>query len=1453
MQNQQQTTIHNISLKMIFQTRILIILLCGSCLFLATSAGANTNAEGLVINEILASNASQQLDTDFYNFSDWIELYNGTASPIDLNGYYLSDDVADPTKWEFQGSVVIGAYDYLLVWADGEDTGLHTNFGLKHEGETVYLYDTEQNLVDSLEFTEQVPDVSYGRETDGSATYVYYSSPTPAQTNNGSLGLAAPITAFEPQFSQNGGFYDGAQQISLTLPPDTPATIYYTLDGSIPDTDSLVYSGSITLHETTVVRARALGPNLLPSPIVSQTYLIDEETTLPVISISTNAEYFFDDTIGIYVEGTNGTDGHCASGNRNWNQEWERPVNVQFFEDDRSEGFNMNGGVEITGNCSRRFTIKPLKISFRDKYGDKDLDYQVFKNSPIDEWGYFFLRNSGNDWRYTYFREGFMQELIRGYMDVDSRNYRPAVVFLNGNYFGIHNIREKLDTEYLAAHHGVDPNNVDLLKTKLGTIEGSTSNYSDMLDYLRDHDMNDPQHYAHIQDWVDIDEFIDYQIAQIYYANTDWPGNNIKYWRPRTDDGRWRWLLYDTDYGFGSGLWDQEISTPTHNTLEMATASDGIGWPNPPWSTEVLRELLEGDAFRHEFIQRFAAHISITFNPVRTVEMIDFFEERLEDEMPRHIDLVDAPNSMSRWHDEVDVMREFANLRPEIMFEHIEHKFLISDTHKLTMQVEPAGAGNILVQGVPLNMDELTGSFYPDLPIRMEAVSNPSYRFLRWEGISTDTTSTTTFSIQGDASITAVFAPFDAPQLVINEIHYNPAPAPLQGEDADFEFVEIYNNDTVTIDLTGMRLTEAVEFTFPSASIDPGEYIVIANQAAAYEGQGYQVFEWGDPLDSKMLSNSGELLKLENGAGNLIDIVAYSDDPLLSWAVLPDGDGHSLELIAPSLENGGEAAEPAAPQNWEASTFVGGTPGRANDEVDTAEEHPVLINEIYYEPLIVDDDNNALEFIELYNRGEEAVDLSGYELAGAISYIFSAGTMIEPGEFILIANDSSYYTGAGYPFRAFTWDSGRLSNSGELLLLQDGEGNWIDIVNYKTDQSSGWPAMTPTFSLEVIPASAANHYGHTWESSIMIGGTPGRANHDDYPTISIEDTEVWEGDEATKIVFLKTALSYAVPFNVSVNYAPAADTALGGEDFIDTTGLLTFNSGTLEQFVPVTLIGDENFEPSKSLFMQLSDPVNGQLLDDQALLTIKNDDAPRLTLSDSQIVISEGTGITTTVKITVSLEAAMSLPMSFSYMVVPDSATAAADFEVVEDTVIMSAEKLEHVINLNIVGDAVDELDEELFYLKFTDIQNMMLLEESISITIMDDDEPTAVLSAADISLPEGDIGTHMAVFTVSLSAATEVTATVYYETADDTAVAGADYQPASGTLIFAPGQTTQTIQVPLLSDELLEEDEQFVILLSQPAHLLLEKTELVVTILNDDEDAPPPHYIALMPVIVRP
>ncbi|MCB0035163.1 MAG: lamin tail domain-containing protein, partial [Anaerolineales bacterium] len=217
---------------------------------MATSAGANTNAEGLVINEILASNASQQLDTDFYNFSDWIELYNGTNSPLDLNGYYLSDDVANPTKWQFKGSVVIEAHDYLLVWADGEDTGLHTNFGLKHEGETLFLYDTEQNLVDALEFTEQVPDVSYGRATDGAATYVYYSSPTPAQTNNNSLGLAAPITAFEPQFSQNGGFYNGSQQISLTLPPDTPATIYYSLDGSIPDESAEIYSGPITVNQT---------------------------------------------------------------------------------------------------------------------------------------------------------------------------------------------------------------------------------------------------------------------------------------------------------------------------------------------------------------------------------------------------------------------------------------------------------------------------------------------------------------------------------------------------------------------------------------------------------------------------------------------------------------------------------------------------------------------------------------------------------------------------------------------------------------------------------------------------------------------------------------------------------------------------------------------------------------------------------------------------------------------------------------------------------------------------------------------------------------------------------------------------------------------------------------------------------------------------------------------------
>ncbi len=860
------------------------------------------------INELMALNGTTLLDRDFGNFTDWIELYNPAAQPIDVSGFYISDDEANPRKWEIAAGSVIAPGGYLLIWADEETSGNHTNFKLSDNGETVSLYDQNEQLIDTVTYPAIGFDMAYGRETDGAATWGFMEGT--AEQPNGMM-LADQTRAAAPQFSESGGVYASAINVTLTAAD----TIHYTTDGSTPTRTSPTYTGAIAISDNTVVKAVAFGNGVLPSAVVAQTYLIDETSTLPIVSIGIAPDHLWDDEIGIYVEGTNGIDEFCAGRPVNWNQKWERPISIELYEPDGTQAFNENAGTRIFGGCSRNMSEKSLSVFFRDQYGEDTLDYQLFDTLSLDQYDAFVLRNSGNDAPETMMRDGMMQSLIAPEMDMDGQAYRPAAVFINGAYWGIMNIREKINEDYLHWHHNVDPDEVDILEYATEVNEGSADDYIALLNSLINNDLSDAANYTAIADQLDISQLIDYQIAQIYFANTDWPGNNSKHWREQPD-GRWRWITYDLDFGFA--LYE-DTSTASHNTLGFALSSSGPAWPNPPWSTMLFRSLIDNQAFEDEFVQRFAAYFNTIFASDHVVAHIDAVQDIIAPEMPNHIGRWGQPDTMAEWQENVDVLRQFAEQRPDYMRGDLENRFnLDSDLLDVTMNV--VGPGHIEAHTVKMTDSSVTAAFYRDVPLQLQAVAADGYRFAGWQGAAVGQATETVINPAGDVSVTAVFE--RAEQLVINEIHYNPAPT--QGDDEMYEFVELYNAGNTTIDLGGYALTDGVAFTFTAgATIAPDEYIVITIDPATYTGNGYQVFGWV----SGKLANGGEQITLSDAQGNVVDTVTYDDEG--AWTAAPDGTGPSFSLSETSLDN-----QIAA--NWVASSTQGGTPGIPNTAVPTS-------------------------------------------------------------------------------------------------------------------------------------------------------------------------------------------------------------------------------------------------------------------------------------------------------------------------------------------------------------------------------------------------------------------------------------------------------------------------------------------------------------------------------------
>ncbi|MEX0844499.1 MAG: CotH kinase family protein, partial [Balneolaceae bacterium] len=524
---------------------------CLILIFFSISAFGQSNT--LVINEFLADNSTILQDEDG-SYSDWIEIYNSGDEVVNLNGFSVTDDPSELEQWIFP-DINIDSQEYLLIFASGEnriatDSELHTNFSLNKSGEFIGLFDQSGVVIDSVSFGEQNTDYSYGRIPDDISKWLFFPEPTPAAANstNGILFSEAP------KFSLSGGFYESTQQLTLSVKNNESnvINIYYTLDGTPPDHNSAKYLDPIAITNTTPVRAITIEEGKEVSHVITHTYFIDEVINLPFISLVTHPDNFFSDETGIYVTGTNGAPGSCQRDVlRNLNQDWERPVNIELFEMDGTTGLNQGAGVKIFGGCSRtRYPQKSLALFARSQYGTGDFDYQLFENKEIDSFEAFILRSSADDQVYTMFRDAFTQYSQLGFMDIDYQAYRPVVVFINGEYWGIHNLREKINEHYLADNHGVDPDAVHILENNAQVVQGSASHYNRLVDFVSSSDMNEPNRYSYVTTQMDIAQYIDYQIANIYLAENDWPGNNIKFWRADDETAKWRWLTFDKDQSY---------------------------------------------------------------------------------------------------------------------------------------------------------------------------------------------------------------------------------------------------------------------------------------------------------------------------------------------------------------------------------------------------------------------------------------------------------------------------------------------------------------------------------------------------------------------------------------------------------------------------------------------------------------------------------------------------------------------------------------------------------------------------------------------------------------------------------------------------------------------------------------------------------------------------------------
>ncbi|MEN8157927.1 MAG: CotH kinase family protein, partial [Bacteroidota bacterium] len=677
----------------------------------------------LQINEVNALNTTGLNNPLAGQSGDWIEIYNSSSTPVPMGSYHLTDNPANLFKWRFPQSAEVPAEGYLLLWADGTgDTlnGIHTNFKLDVAGETLLLHSAVRLDVDSLTYPRMYENTSYGISSDGNPAF--FSNPTPGTTND---QASAYQLAGEVHFEPAAGLYPTGTRVYFST-DDPGGTIRYTLDGSPPDISDPIYTGSIAINSNRVIRARQWVDGSEPGEITTASYITTTGLTLPVVSLSTDPDNLWDDQIGIYVVGTNGIPGYCTDQNRNWNQPWERPVSMEYIDTQGAVQFQIDGGMKIHGGCSRQFPLKSLGIFARNEYGDNSMDYRFFREKDIDLFKGLILRNAGNDFGNTYLIDAVIQESVARVMDIDYQAYEPVDMFLNGAYWGIHNLREKANEHWVTSNYGIPAENLDFIKNGSEVFAGTRTAYDNLKRYLEQNSLESDNKYNVVANQIDIDSYIDYLITQLYYANHDWPGNNQKCWRDRVNGGKWRWILFDTE--FGLGLYD---FNPAKDMFSFATLPNGTGWPNPAWSTLQIRRLLENEGFRNQFIQTYMMHLNTTFKSERVIGVIDSLYNNIQAAFPAHIDRWNQPGSMADWAQRVARLRQYATQRPDNVWNNMRNFFSLGSVVEL--RIDSTTHGEVIVNNVSVPREGLVGKYITATELNLEYHPDPGYRLLHWE------------------------------------------------------------------------------------------------------------------------------------------------------------------------------------------------------------------------------------------------------------------------------------------------------------------------------------------------------------------------------------------------------------------------------------------------------------------------------------------------------------------------------------------------------------------------------------------------------------------------------------------------------------------------------------------------------------------------------------------------
>ncbi|MEP7195329.1 MAG: lamin tail domain-containing protein [Saprospiraceae bacterium] len=985
-----------------------------------------------------------------------IQINNVSESSSDLSGRtWLHFGISSSTRF-FSNNPSW----FKLIADTSNSKPLHTNFKIA-ANEIIYLFDNNKILQDSIQADAQF-NMSNARIPDG-AQWCFAEIPTPGSKNSGNCFVnysSLPLVSPPP------GFY--AKSVNINI---SGSSCYYTTDGSDPTINSSLYTATLSRNKNTILKVRSIESGKLPGEIFTGVYLIDQNTKLPIVSISSAPRNLFND-------GTNGPAVYDKA--RGFTQSEKTFCHVQYFDKNRSLVFQDNASFTPVGNYSLDFGQKSIQFVFDEDYGAKTEQIPNIFNldkPKIKTIHGFRVRNMDDDASSTR-----MRDLIANRMGIltesGSAAYQNVAVYINGVYWGHYAAREMLDKNFMNDNYNANPDSVNIVKTSYSIKpdyypeEGSTESFFNLTNLIINSDLSDSLNYLKVLDQIDVENWVDYFANEIYNNNQDWyPSvyfNNIRLGNATDPDINWKFVLWDMGISQGNGTGVNEDLLTT--CLEYPTT--------PNLYTNMMKSLLRNNKFKNYFINRFADLLNETWMTNRIQKMIDDNAKEIESEIRPHNVRWGSVDSSS-WRNNISGLKQFHSLRPAYQRSHILNYFKLKKQVDITLDALPKGSGVIKISTIIPDKLPWTGIYFNGNPVKITAISNPGYYFSHWSSneILLDTTSQTLrVDVSKNSNFIAHFSGSKVfAEIEVSEINYNSDSTISSGD-----WIELHNLSNSDLNLSDYNLSNVEykkQYKLPlNTVIEARGYLVLYSDLKKFELRNPSVKNIIGPIGFELNNHSDSFLLFNR---SLDTILAYHYSDEMNWPCTADGHGRTLELKSEKLD-------PNLPESW-FDGCIGGSPGKAYSSC----KNLVLISEINYKSKASKD---AGDWIELYNNQLITLNLSEWQIEDNKSntYVIPQNTYLQTDEYLVCVQDSGKFKVQFPNINNFIGPMNfGLDGNGDIIRVYNSNKELIFSLCYNDAPPFPKGADGNGYTLELKDYNANVNDGNNWFDG-CLGGSPGK-------------------------------------------------------------------------------------------------------------------------------------------------------------------------------------------------------------------------------------------------------------------------------------------------------------------------------------------------------------------------